>query len=60
VSTGAAFNSRYTEMNYNWSIQVMSDQSRIVQTCIYIHMTINVHENGRGGKCVYKLTYAYA
>jgi len=60
VSTGAACNNRYTETHYNWSIQIISGQYRIVKTCIYIHTVINVHENGRGGKCVHKLTHAYA
>ena len=31
----------------------------MVQTCTYIRMAINVNENGRGGKCVYRLTHAY-
>jgi len=31
----------------------------MVETCTYIHMAINVYENGRGGKCVYRLTHAY-
>jgi len=34
--------------------------SRIVETYIHMNMAINVHECGRGGKCVYKWTYTYA
>jgi len=58
--SGPASRSGYTETNYNWSIQDMRGQYRTVEAYIHMNMAINVHEYGREGKCLYKLTYTYA
>jgi len=52
--------SRYTQTYYTWNIWFIHGHYTIVVTYIHMDMAIVVYECGRGGKGVYRWTYAYA
>ena len=59
-TSSEADRNRYIETYYNWSIQITSGHYRILVTYIHMYMARDVHEHGRGGRCVYMFRYIYA